>query len=149
MKRALAVGVAFVSIALLVSGCGSSRQTTSLPGLTATRLVKLKTIVRVEARTLGDAHPSSVMVYATQAREANIATGSGARNPVRQRVYLVVARGYFSCYGCDPSAGSGPASGEIMTLLLDRETLLGVCCGGLPSHVDTSRVGPGLRLVLG
>src|SRR5579864_4235339 len=99
MKDALAFGALLVSIAVLGAGCGGSRHATSLPGLTATKLARLKTIVKDAAKAGGDAHPSSVMVYASRRHEANIATGAGGV-PGSDPVYLVVARGHFVCTGC-------------------------------------------------
>ena len=134
----------------MVGGCASSgRQATSLPGLTANRLVKLKATVRVEARVLGDAHPSSVTVFATQWREAAIAAGAGTHLGSSRPVYLVVVRGHFHCYGCSPVFGSALATGDVMTLVLDRKTLLARSGGGVGGHVDTSGLGPGLPLTLG
>jgi hypothetical protein len=95
MRRPAIVGTALVSAALLVGGCGSSRDAASLPGLTTTKLLRVKALVRAAARADGDAHPSSVMVFASRRHEANIAAGAGTGVPGIQPVYLVVVRGHF------------------------------------------------------
>jgi len=148
MRDALAFGALLVSIAVLGAGCGGSRHATSLPGLTATKLARLKTIVKDAAKASGDAHPSSVMVYASRRHEANIAAGAGSGVPGSDPVYLVVAQGHFICTGCTGPAGAAPPRGDVITMVLDRKTLRGLD-GGIGGPVDTSKVGPGLPLRLG
>ena len=149
MRRALTVATAFMS-AVVVSGCGSSsHQATSLPGLTTTKLEALKAIVRRETRILGDAHPSSAIVFATRWHEATVATGVATSSAGSQPVYLVVVRGHFHCDGCSDASGSGPWSGDILTFVLDRSKLRSRYGGGGVTQVDTSGLGPGLPLVLG
>ena len=147
MRRVLAVGIALVSTALLAGGCGTSRHATSLPGLTATKLVRLRAIVREAAKADGDAHPSSVMVYATRRHEANVAGGAGTGVPGSQPVYLVIARGHFVCSGCRGPAGAAAPRGNVIMMVLDRRTLRGLD-GGIGGNVDTSKVGPGLPIPL-
>jgi hypothetical protein len=55
--------VALVGASLLASGCGSSPQASSLPGLTAAKLVKLKAMVMSAAEANGDAQPSGATIY--------------------------------------------------------------------------------------
>jgi hypothetical protein len=148
MKHVLATGIALVSVALIAGGCGSSRRATSLPGLTAAKLVKLRAIVRYAAKADGDAHPSSVMVFASRRHEANIAAGAGTGVLGSQPVYLVVTRGHFICNACSGPANHAPPRGNVITMVLDRRTLHGLDFG-IGGHVDTSRVGPGLPLRLG
>jgi hypothetical protein len=147
MRRVLAVGTALVSTALLAGGCGSSRHATSLPGLTATKLARLKAIVREAAKADGDARPSSVMVYATRRHEANVAGGAGTGVPGSQPVYLVIARGHFICSDCSRPAGAAAPSGNVIMMVLDRRTLRGLD-GGIGGHLNTSKVGPGLPVQL-
>jgi hypothetical protein len=143
MKRLLAVGAASVTAALLVGGCGGSGRVTSLLGLTKSKLAELEATVRTESATLGDAHPSGVMVFATEWHKAAAAAGIdlGSSRPV----YLVVVRGHFSCAGC---AGSAPATADVMTLVLDRKTLLARSGSSFGASVDTGNLGPGMPLVI-
>jgi hypothetical protein len=94
------------------------------------------------------AHPSSVMVYASQRQQARIAVGARAGVPGSQPVYLVVLRGHF--IGPSPPAGgdAGRLEANVITMILDRTTLRQFYYG-FGSHVDTNNVGPGLRLTLG
>lgn len=147
MRRASLVGTAVVTIALLAGGCGGSRHASSLPGLTAKKLVRLEAIVRNAAKADGDAHPSSVMVFATRRHEANVAAGAGTGVPGSQPVYLVVARGSFVCSDCSGPAGAAAPRGNVITMVLARRTLQGLD-SGIGGHVDTSKVGPGLPLQL-
>ena len=119
-----------------------------LPGLTAARLVKLRAMVRSAVKTNGDAHPSSVMVYASRRHEANIAAGAGTGVFGHQPVYLVVARGHFTCSGCGGPGPSTPPSGSVITLIVDRTTLQSLDFG-FGGQVDTSMLAPGLPLQLG
>ena len=148
MKRALVIGTGLASLALLVGGCGSSSQATSLPGLTGAKLAKLKAIARNAAKANGDAHPSSAMVFASRRHEANIAAGAGTGVIGSQRVYLVVIRGHFVCSGCSGPLGYVPPKGDVITMVLDRTNLQSLDFG-IGSPVDTSKVGPGLPLALG
>lgn len=148
MKRALALGAALVGAALLASGCASSRHATSLPGLTAKKLVRIEAMVRTTARADGDAHPSSATVFASRRHEANIAAGAGTGVPGVQPVYLVVIHGHFVCKGCSGPAGHAPPRGHVITLVLTRKTLQGLDFG-IGGPVNTSKVGPGLPLTLG
>lgn len=138
-----------IGLASLVAGCGGSRQatTTSLPGLTATKLARLEATVRSEVRVSRDAHPSSVVIFATRLRQADAAEPElDVKGHGDMPVYFVVARGHFSCYGCSPQSGSGPTSGEFLTFVMGRKTLRPRCCGGISGHVDTTNLGPGLPL---
>src|SRR5579864_6189594 len=126
MRRLATVGTALVSAALLGGGCGSSRHATSLPGLTGAKLVRIKALVRAAAKADGDAHPSSVMVFASRRHEANIAAGAGTGVPGVQPVYLVIVRGHFICNACSGPAGRAPPRGNVITMVLDRRTLQGV-----------------------
>lgn len=83
MKHARVSVVALVGASLLASGCGSSRQASSLPGLTAAKLVKLTAMVRSAARANDDAHPSGATIYASRRHEANIAAGAGSAFALR------------------------------------------------------------------
>ena len=150
MKRALGVATTLASMALLAGGCGSSSHVISLPGLTAAKLARLKAIARQDAKANGDAHPSSVMVFASRRHEANIAAGAGTGVFGSQPVYLVVIRGYFVCSACSrpPGASGAPPQGDVITMVLDRQTLQGLD-GGIGGRVDTSNVGSGLPLALG
>ena len=121
---------------------------TALPGLTATKLVKLRAIVRSAAEADRDAHPSSVMVFATRRHKAIIAAGAGTGVPASQPVYLVIIRGHFICNVCSGPANNAPPRGDVITMVLDRRTLQSLD-GGFGGQVDTSRVGPGLPLRLG
>ena len=147
MRDFVAVGAVLVSVAVLGAGCGSSQHATTLPGLTATKLARLKTIVKDAAKADGDAHPSGVMVFASRRHEANIAAGAGSGVPGSQPVYLVVARGHFICTGCTGPLGAAPPRGNVITMVLERKTLRGLD-GGIGGQVDTSKVGPGLPLQL-
>jgi len=131
-----------------VGGCGSSSHATSLPGLTAAKLARLKAIASDAAKANGDAHPSSVIVFASRRHEANIAAGAGTGVIGSEPVYLVVIRGHFVCSGCSGPPGSSPPKGDVMTMVLDRNTLQGLD-SGIGGPVDTSKVGPGLTLALG
>ncbi len=142
------IGAVVVTAALLAGGCGGSRHATTLPGLTATKLVRLKAIVGEAAKAEGDVHPSSVMVFATRRHEANIAGGAGTGVPGSQPVYLVIARGHFVCSDCTGPAGAPAPRGNVIMMVLDRRTLRGLDAG-IGGHVDTSKVGPGLPLQLG
>jgi hypothetical protein len=148
MKRALAVGTALASTALLVGGCGSGSHATSLPGVTAAKLAKLKAIARDASAGDGDAHPSSAMVFASRRHEANIAAGAGTGVVGTQPVYLVVIRGHFVCAGCSGPRGAAPPKGDVITLVLDRKMLQRLDFG-IGGGVNTSKVGPGLPLGLG
>jgi hypothetical protein len=148
MRRPAIAGTALVSAVLLAGGCGNSRHATSLPGLTATKLLRLKAIVRAAAKADGDAHPSSVMVFASRRHEANIAAGAGTGVPGAQPVYLVVVRGHFVCNACSGPAGHAAPRGTVITMVLDRKTLQGLD-GGIGGNVDTSKIGPGLPVRLG
>jgi hypothetical protein len=148
MRRLAAVGIAFVSAALLTTACGSSHRAISLPGLTTTKLVRLKALARTAAKTEGDAHPSSATVFASGRHEANIAAGAGTGVPGSEPVYLVIIRGHFVCSDCTGPANAAPPHGNVITMVLDRKTLRGLD-GGIGGHVDTSKVGPGLPLRLG
>ncbi len=140
--------VALVGASLLASGCGSSRQASSLPGLTAAKLAKLKAMVMSAARANGDAHPSGATIYASRRHEANIAAGSGSGVPGAQPVYLVVIRGHFVCGGCSsPGGTANPPSGDVITSVVDRKTLQDLDFG-IGSQVDTSKLAPGLPLSL-
>lgn len=99
------------------------------------------------AKGYGDAHPSSVTVFATRRHEANIAGGAGTGVPGSQPVYLVIARGHFVCSGCSGPAGAAAPRGNVIMMVLDRRTLRGLD-GGIGGHVNTSGVGPGLQLQL-
>jgi hypothetical protein len=114
--------------ALIATSCGSSSHALALPGLTARKLAALKLFVSNRVRDYGDAHPSSVMVFAT---------GSN---------YLVVARGHFVIAGDPLPPGAAPPRGEVLTLTLSQRNL-GEQGHGL-GDVDTSRLGPGIRLSL-
>jgi hypothetical protein len=129
----------------VAAGCGGTGSVTSLPGLGPARLARLSTIVRATVTGLGDAHPSSVTVFATRHRVAAAATGHVARSRRDQPVYLVVARGRFSCAGCVSSA---PESAVVVTLVLSRATLRPLSGGGFGGAVNVDDVGPGMRLVL-
>jgi hypothetical protein len=148
------VGAALLSVAVLAGGCGSSHNATALPGLTPAKLGRLKAIVSTAAKGNGDAHPSSVMVFATGRHEANIAGGAGSGIPGNAPVYLVIVRGQFVCKGCSSPAvptSSGRSwhpRGNVMMMVLDRNTLQSLD-GGIGGQVDTSKVGPGLQLRLG
>jgi hypothetical protein len=105
---------------------GSRHHATSLPGLTATKLVRLETIVRGAARADGDAHPSSATVFASRRHEANIAGGAGSGVPGNQPVYLVIIRGHFVCNDCSGPANAVPPRGNVIMMVLDRWTLRGL-----------------------
>ena len=154
MTRTLAVGAAFVSAVLLVGGCGSSREATSLPGLTAARLAKVKALAQANATAAssygGSRHVSSAMVYATTYREALLAMGQrGLTAQVGdQPVFLVVEHGHFRCAGCDYSA---PVSGDIAYLVLERRTLRSLdpgYSGFIVDHTNMSQLGRGLPLAV-
>lgn len=147
MKRELAVTTALASTAILAGGCGSSHQATSLPGLTTAKLARLKVLVSKTAKADGDAHPSSVTVFASQRHKANIAAGAGTGVVGSQAVYLVVIRGHFVCSNCTGPAGHAPPKGDVITMVLDRRKLQGLDFG-IGGHVDTSNVGQGMPLSL-
>lgn len=153
MTRRLGVGTAVVTAALLVGGCGGSRQATSLPGLTAWRLAKLKALAQANATAAssygGSSHVSGAMVYATTYRQALLAMGmKGLTAQVDARpVYLVVEHGHFDCAGCQD--GQAPVTGDIAYLVLDRRTLRSLYSAGIGDHANTSRLGPGLPISVG
>lgn len=119
-----------------------------LPGLTDAKLAKLRAMVRGAAKANGDAHPSRVMVYASRRHEANIAAGAGTGVIGHQPVYLVVARGHFTCSSCSGPPNSTPPSGNFITQIVDRGTLQDLDFG-IGDRVYTSKLGPGLPLQLG
>ena len=141
MRRALVIATALA----LLAACGSSSPTaTSLPGLTSAKQAKIRTDALSTAKGDQDAHPSSVMVFASRRHEANIAAGAGTGVFGEQPVYLVVIRGNFVA-----SFGRGsPERASVVTLVLDRKTLAHLDYG-FGGPVDTSKVGPGLPLHLG
>lgn len=148
MKRVLLPAAALVGATLFAGGCAGSRHATALPGLTAKRLARLEAMVRTTAKADGDAHPSSATVFASRRHEANIAAGAGTGVFGSQPVYLVVVRGRFVCTGCSGPAGHTPPRGDVITMVLARRTLQSLDFG-IGGHVNTSKVGPGLPLVLG
>jgi hypothetical protein len=145
--RGVAPAVCALAVCAGLAGCGGSHHATSLPGLTAAKLARLKATVRSTAAADGDAQPSSVMVYATRRHEANIAAGAGTGVFGRTPVYLVIIRGHFVCDSCSGPAGSAAPTGDVVTLVVSRKTLLGLD-GGIGGQTDTSGVGPGLPLPL-
>jgi hypothetical protein len=148
--RGLGVSAAAVSVALTVCACGSSTPAiaSSLPGLTASKLPELKAQVLAETTAAGDAHPSSVTVFATRWHEAAIAAGAGPRVGSTRPVYLVVARGHFDCRGC--GGGQTEATGDVFTVVLDRKTLLRLpMASSVGGNVNTSGIGQSLPLNLG
>jgi hypothetical protein len=145
MKRALAAGLIVLAVA---AGCGGSSHAKSLPGLTAAKLAKLKSIALLDARADGDAHPSSVTVYASRRHEANVAAGAGSGVFGSEPVYLVVVQGKFVCGNCTGPAGAAPPKGNVMTLVLGR-TKLQQFDFGIGGQVDTGALGPGLPVSLG
>jgi hypothetical protein len=146
MKRALVAGLVVLGVA---AGCGGSRHATSLPGLTAKKLAKLEAIVQNDARIDGDAHPLSVMVYASRRHEANVVAGAGTGVLGSQPVYLVVVRGQFVCSTCSGPAGAAPPKGNVITLVLGRSKLQGLDFGIGGQQIDTGALGPGLPVSLG
>jgi hypothetical protein len=120
-----------------------------LPGLTAKKLAKLEAIVQNDARIDGDAHPLSVMVYASRRHEANVVAGAGTGVLGSQPVYLVVVRGQFVCSTCSGPAGAAPPKGNVITLVLGRSKLQGLDFGIGVQQVDTAALGPGLPVSLG
>jgi hypothetical protein len=147
MDRARISVVVLLGASLLATSCGSSRQASSLPGLTAGKLVELTAKVRRAARVNGDSHPSSVMVFASRGHEANTVAGAGV--PGKRRVYLVVVHGWFVCHACSsPGPPAKVPRVNVITMVVDRRTLqnLGGSIGG---NVHTSKLGPGLALALG
>jgi hypothetical protein len=150
MNRACVAVAALVGASLLVSGCGSSHQAsaTSLPGLTAAKLAKLETSVRSMARVNGDANPTGATIYASRRHQANIAAGAGTGVIGEQPVYLVVVRGEFVCNSCSGPPGHTAPSGNVITSVVDRNTLQGLDFG-IGTQVDTSKLGPGLQLAVG
>ncbi|HZS31417.1 MAG TPA: hypothetical protein VFA37_09185 [Gaiellaceae bacterium] len=147
MKRASALTAVLASAALLAAGCGSSHQATTLPGLTAAKRARIQAVARQTARADGDAHPSSITVFASGRHEANVAAGAGTGVIGSQPVYLVVIRGHFVCSGCSGPAGSTPPTGDVITLVLDRTTLRNLDFG-IGGNAHTSMLGPGLPLRL-
>jgi hypothetical protein len=148
MNRVLAAVVVLVSASLLASACGSARQASSLPGLTAGKLAELKAMVKRAATVNGDTHPSSATVYASRRHEANIAAGAGSGIPGEQPVYLVVIRGHFVCSRCSSPGGSAVPHGNVLTMVVGRSTLQDLD-GGVGGQVHTSKLGPGLPIAVG
>lgn len=154
MKRVAVIGCALLGVAALAGGCGSSHNATSsygatsLPGLTPTKSARLEAIVRRAAKVDGDAHPSSVMVYATSRHEANIAGGAGSGVPGSQPVYLVILRGHFNCNACSSPTNHPPPGGTHVMMVVDRRTLQDLDGGVGSGPLDTATVGPGLSLQL-
>jgi hypothetical protein len=148
MNRACVAVAALVGASLLASGCGSSRQATSLPGLTEAKLMKLAASVKAMAKANGDAHPSGAIIYASRRHEANIAAGAGTGVFGEQPVYLVVVRGQFVCNSCSGPPGHTAPRGNTITTVVDRKTLQGLDFG-IGGRVDTRKLGAGLRLTLG
>ncbi len=148
MKRAIAIGTTLTTMAFLSGGCGSSSHVASLPGLTPAKLVKIRADALATAKFNKDAHPSSVMVYASRRHEANIAAGAGTGVPGSQPVYLVVLRGDFLASYPSAPGPIAPKRTSVITMILDRTSLRQLDYG-FGSEVDTSQVGPGLPLALG
>jgi hypothetical protein len=128
MRRGIVVGTALASMALLATSCGSSHQVPSLPGLTAGKVVKLNKVVRKFVAGYTGAHPSSVTVFADGPN------------------YVVVARGRFVMPAPGPPGAPFP-SGDRFILTLNRWNL--TVHGRGFNFVDTSQLGPGIRLKLG
>jgi hypothetical protein len=144
MKRALAVGTALASIALL-GGCGSGSEA-SLPGLTAAKLARIKAIARNAATIEEETNPTSVMVFAGRQRQRTIPP---ERPSPIQPIYIVVMRGHFVCDTCITGPAMGTPHSKVMTLALDRKTLQDRGAGITTRDVDVSKVGPGLPVRLG
>ena len=104
----------------------------------------------------GDAHPSSVTVYATRHAQALIAAGSSDSVPGGQPVYLVVTRGHFLCYPCVSAGPTGagttpkPPKVDVIWSVDARGTLAGLDDGlGYSKNLRTDKLGPGLHVNLG
>ena len=143
MRRALVLAGLVV-----LAGCAGTRTATSLPGLDAAKLAKLRAIALSTAKGAKDPHPSSVMVYASRRHEANIAAGAGTGVFGEDPVYLVVLRGDF-IVSPEPAPGPMPPhKSNVITFVVTRDTLRQLDYG-FGGTVNTSSVGPGLPLRVG
>ncbi len=146
MRRAIGLAVALA----LLAGCGGSRAATSLPGLTPAKLAKLRALALSVAQNAKDAHPSSVMVFASRRHEANIADGAGSGVVGEDPVYLLVLRGNFVVSFPSAPGPRPPQKATVITDVLTRSTLRELDYGfGDAKNVDTSTLAPGLALSLG
>jgi hypothetical protein len=102
-------------------------------------LRRIGRLVRRQAASLGEKHPSHVTVVVSTRHAATALTGSIV--PGDEPIYFVQAQGTFRCDACDrPPLGPAPTN-KFLTLGLATKTLAVLDLGVAPSAVNLHRLG--------